>query len=218
MMDLEPENTMRSFRRAADFHTDWFETDVRVTADGVAVLSHDAEIKTEPRTAEIGKTTMPELAELRFRGETVPTLRELVEFSLERGIRLNIEIKVPEAVPATLEIIREYGLAGKCVVSSFKTEVLAKIKKAEPDVHTGLLAVQPLRGRYLRMAKRLGCSAVHPFHRLVTAKFVEAAHASGLDVNVWTVNGEKDIRRMILLGVDMIITNRADILHRLKQS
>ncbi|MFC1474657.1 glycerophosphodiester phosphodiesterase [bacterium] len=216
-MHHEPENTMRAFRRAADMGAQWIETDVRLTKDGDVIISHDPVIDTGPRKANISTVTLEELRELRFKGEPVPTLEELIIFSIESNVLLNIEIKDPAATPGTVKQIREHSLAGKCMISSFKLPALKEVKSLEPGIQTGYIAVPAIRSVYLRRAKSAGCDAVHPFYKLVTRKFVEAAHAQGLDVNVWTVNDEEGMRRMTDIGVDMIITNRPDTLSELKK-
>ncbi len=223
-----PQNTIPSFERAVADLADGFETDVHLTKDGIPVICHNYDIdETSDGTGFIEKMTLEELRRFdfgswygeEFRGTTIPTLDEFLAVAKKADIRvLNIEIKRPpsrlkELVEKTLTAVEEYGLTDRLIISSFSVQILRYVKQCAPAVPTGFLypsnnpsACYPVvwPAAMVRFTK---CNAIHPLHKLVSAPLVKWAHKKGMVVNVWTVNEEEDIKRMLLLGVDGIITD-----------
>ncbi len=94
------------------------------------------------------------------------------------------------------------------IVSSFQAATLRAVQAADERLALGALwgfGADP--GRGLEEAVAEGFAAVHPFVLAVTPELVERAHALGLAVNTWTVNGPDDLRTMVGLGVDTVITD-----------
>ncbi len=223
-----PQNTIPSFERAVADKADGFETDVHLTKDGIPVICHNYDIdETSDGTGFIEKMTLEELRRFdfgswygeEFMGTTIPTLDEFLAVAKKADIRvLNIEIKRPpsrlkELVEKTLAAVEEYGLTDKLIISSFSVQILRYVKKMAPSVPTGFLypsnnpqACYPVVWPFA-MVPFTKCDAIHPIHNLVWEPLVKWAHKKGMAVNVWTVNEEEDIKRMLLLGVDGIITD-----------
>lgn len=223
-----PQNTMPSFMRAVADGTDGFETDVHLTKDGIPVICHNYTIdETSNGVGRIEDLTLEELNRFDFgiwygeeyAGTKIPTLDTFLSFVKEADVRiLNIEIKHPrsrlrELVEKTLQAVDAYGLTDRLIISSFSIPVLCHIKKVAPQIRTGLLypsnnpaAAYPILwpASMVRLTK---CDAIHPIQDLVSAPLVEWAHKKGLQVNVWTVNDAKNIERLLLLGVDGLITD-----------
>ena len=223
-----PQNTIPSFERAVSDLADGFETDVHLTKDGIPVICHNYDIdETSDGTGFIEKMTLEELRAFdfgswygeEFRGTTIPTLNEFLAVAQKADIKvLNIEIKRPpsrlkELVEKTLAAVEEYGLTDRLIISSFSVQILRYVKQCAPSVPTGFLypsnnpsACYPVvwPAAMVRFTK---CNAIHPIHNLVGAPLVKWAHKKGLAVNVWTVNEEEDIKRLLLLGVDGLITD-----------
>ncbi|MEQ1438215.1 glycerophosphodiester phosphodiesterase family protein [Fontimonas sp. SYSU GA230001] len=238
-----PENTMLAYRNAARLGVDDFETDMLLTADGVAVLIHDDTLDrttdcsgnvADKTYAEIlgcdaaywwspgQATTSPDAARahpLRGRGVTVPTAAEL--FAFAAGFQgayaptVTIEIKIAPADPlgataaaALVELIHASGIADRIIVQSFNPLAIDSVKRLDASIKTLYLTPS---GAYLSLAYAIagGHDYVAPSFDSpdLDAAFVTAAHAAGKLVEPWTADREADIRTLIELGVDGIITN-----------
>jgi glycerophosphoryl diester phosphodiesterase len=202
------ENTLDAFAEARRVGADGVELDVRLTADGALAVHHDAEIPGLGAIAEVGVSDLP---------SHVPLLADVL--AVCDGMVVNVEIKnapqdpgwdVGEAVaPLTAAAIEEAGWTDRVIVSSFQVTTLLAVQAADGRLALGALwgfGAEP--GPALADAAAAGFRAVHPFVTSVTPELVERAHAAGLAVNVWTVNAPDDLRAMVGLGVDTVITDR----------
>jgi glycerophosphoryl diester phosphodiesterase len=202
------ENTLEAFAEAKRLGADGVELDVRMTADGALAVHHD------PLVSGLGPLaglTVPELP------AHVPLLVDAL--AVCEGMVVNVEIKNDpgqaghdprETVAAlTATAIAEAGWVDRVIVSSFQASTLRAVQAADSRLALGVLwpfLTDIEAGLDLAVAE--GWSAVHPFVPDATPKLVEQAQAAGLAVNVWTVNGRHDIRALVDLGVEGIITDR----------
>lgn len=217
-MAVEPENTLRAFARAAEMGAQQVELDVILSGDGVPVVSHDAKPHgVEPAGGDLRKMTLPEIKKLRFRGEELPTLQEAVDLCREKGMLLNIEIKDPNALEKTVELINCNSFYERCQVSCFRYGIIKRAKSLDARVKTAYLAVPVVKWVQLKLAAAAGCESINPACSCVTARFVEAAHGLGLTVFAWPVNSPDAMRRLIGYGVDGIMTDTPDVLTRVKK-
>ncbi len=209
-----PENTMAALRRAVEDGADYAELDVRLTADGHAVLLHDRDLfrvagvkrnlseltYEQIRTLDVGSWFAP-----GFRNERIPLLSEAVAFSVGK-IRLNIELKV-EGPPRRLAervvaILHEHEAVSNCVVSSANIEALEHVRDLDPSIRRGYILAQSIGEVAALDVDFLSVSS-----RLVTPGLIDAARAAGKQVHVWTVNTPRQMTRLIDLGVHNIITD-----------
>jgi glycerophosphoryl diester phosphodiesterase len=239
---LWPENTLYGFERAAALGVDVIELDVRATRDGELVVFHDQGLeRTTDGSGPVGSWTLRELKNFdaayrwspdggrtfphRGSGVTVPTLREV--FAALPRMRFNIEPKqtVPSVAAPLCRLIREYGMAERVLVASFSGVALGEFRRECPEVATsaataeathflalheaGLAASYGPAMQALQVPERAG------WMRVLTRDFVEAAHGRGLRVHAWTVNDEADMRRLIDIGVDGVMTDYPDRLLKL---
>ena len=151
-------------------------------------------------------------------GERVPTLHELLAISKGK-IKLLPEIIAPGIVNDLINILREKNLINTSIVSSFDITELLKVKEIEPGLKIGYLI--PFALTRIRMVKRLVQKAIdnefyaiHPSYLIADKEFVDLAHNNGLKVNVFTVNEEDMMRKLIKLGVDGIFTDDIALLNR----
>lgn len=202
------ENTLEAFAEARRRGADGVELDVRLTADGGLAIHHDADVPGLGPICELGVADLP---------AHVPLLVDAL--GVCDGMLVNVEIKnAPqdpgwdegEAVAAlTATAIGEAGWTDRVLVSSFQRATLLAVQAADERLALGALwgwSAEP--GPALAEAAEAGFRAVHPFVTLVTADLVARAHAAGLAVNVWTVNSPDDLRAMVGLEVDTVITDR----------
>jgi glycerophosphoryl diester phosphodiesterase len=227
---LAPENTLAGMAAGMAAGADGVEFDVQRTADGHLVVFHDDDLK---RICGVGgrvvTSTLAQLRELdagrhfgpQFAGELIPTLDELIE-TLPPNAFLNIEAKRfrfrSDGLEAGIvQAIQRHNLLGRCIVSSFNPVLLWRLGRMERSVPLGLLYAPDLPLGFNRGWQRhvLRLRALHPYHEEVTPDRVRRAHGRGWQVNTWTVNDPAEMRRLIGLGVDGIITDRPDLLSAL---
>lgn len=226
---IAPENTLAAFRVGASFGYRMFECDVKLSSDGVPFLLHDDTLaRTTDGSGIAGNMPWEALSRLdcgawhsrAYAGEALPTFDAVAAYCLANHLMLNIELKPTEDGAAierkTGEVVaaRAEALwadtAIKPLLSSFKPESLAGAKKAAPKLPRGLL-LDELWCDWLETAIELKCVAVICNHKLWDAQTVAAVKAQGMRCLSYTVNEEKDAKRLFDLGTDGIITNRIDL-------
>lgn len=237
-----PENTMLAFQNAANLGVDALELDIHSTSDGKLVVIHDAVVdRVTNGTGAVHDLTLAELRRLDagywwtedggqsypFRGQgiTIPTLKEV--FSAFPHLWLNIDIKQrqPAIVAPFVSMIRAFGLAGQVCVGSFDTETVHQFRRACPEVATAatLAEVQQMLilsklglGRFFRGgAVAVQLPETHGRIRIVTPAFMRAAQRRRVAVHVWTVNDVSQMRRLLDMGVDGLMSDYPDLLLKL---
>lgn len=219
-----PENTIEAFRAALAAGATHLETDVQLSADGVAVLAHDPDLtRLIGRTTGIDALTIGELGEIDLGGGAhVPTLAAaLAEFPTAL---FNIDVKASGAEDATARAIIEAEAGPRVLVTSFsgrrRRRTIAGVPSAATSaspIGVALAALGAALGaRWLVRRALRGIDAVQVPPRfgrlpLVTGRFVRAVHAVGVEVHVWTINEPSGMRAMFAGGVDGIVTDRCDI-------
>lgn len=233
---LWPQNTMAAFQGAVDLGYRYLETDVHVTRDGVVVLFHDDVL--ERLTDGAGKVADrlweellhldaayhfdPEAGHpLRGTGIRIPTLEEAATAFPE--LHFNLDLKQSAIEARIAAEIERLGLEDRVLIGSFHDVRIRRFR----DLTGGRVATSagPLEVAAAVLAARLGRPARGPADafqvperggsiRIVGRRFVEAAHAGGKQVHVWTVDDPETMCRLLDLGVDGIVTDRPDLLNR----
>lgn len=224
------ENTLRAFGNAVDLGYRWLETDVHTTADGVLVAFHDASL--DRVTDARGQIADLPWSTVRTAGvgpgpdgatEAIPRLDELLEAF--PTARFNIDIKAPGAVDPLARAIEQHRAHDRVCVGSFSTARLQRFRRRMGTrVATAVTPAGVLRALLTPFGHRLlpdhGLVFQVPVsHRvrgralpIVTPQFVRRAHAHGQGVHVWTINDSHEMKRLIDMGVDGLITDRPDLL------
>lgn len=232
--ELWPENTMEAFSGAIDLGFRHLETDLRVTADEVLVCIHDPTVdRTTEAVGQVSGYDHSDLArfdaghrhggrgEHRFRGlgVRVPTLEEAV--SSFPDVSFVVDLKTERAIGPLARLIERLGLHDRLIVGSFSDARLALFRAVSRNrVATSTGATST---RNWLLASRMGRPATGPAAalqvprtsrglRVVDRRLVDAAHARGLQVHVWTVNDPAEMSELLQLGVDGLITDRPDLL------
>jgi glycerophosphoryl diester phosphodiesterase len=225
-----PENTLSAFKQAAEKGADAIEFDVKLTADDQVIVLHDQTVdRTTNGTGNAAKLSLAAIKELdagkklfpeKFPGERIPTLEEVFE-TVGKRVYMNIELtnySTPNdaLVPRVVELVKKHGLQSRVLFSSFLARNLQKARLILPEVPRGLLTLPGLLGFWGRtFGWRGNYAALNPHVKDVDAGLVHRIHAAGKRVNAWTVTAEVDIKRMINLGVDGIITDDPALVLRL---
>lgn len=233
-----PQNTLPAFEKSISIGVDGFETDVHITKDDELVLCHNYTIdETSDGKGSIANMTLEELKRYdfgryfseRYAGTRIPTVDEFLTFVETTGIPvLNIELKSPKQnetaiVSETIRLVKEHRLFDKLIISSFDPKLLVEAKQIDENCKTGLLYSPDKKNVYkdrlishpIDFAKSIGVDALHPHYIFVDKKYVNEAHKANLQVNIWTADSVRSIEKMILCGVDGIITNFPDVVNGL---
>lgn len=223
-----PENTMVAFEKAIELGCDGIETDVQLTKDGIMVLCHDERIdRTTDGTGFIKDYTYSELCRFdagvsfgeEYKGSRIPVLEDLLKLVNGTGLILNLELKTNVIEYEGLEEmvidkIRYYGMQDRIIISSFNHYSVMKCRNIDNRIKCGFLYSNALYdpGWY---GKHAGIEALHPNYKTLSVETVKNIHSNGLQINTYTVNEEEDMKHMIELKVDGIITNYPDRLFKL---
>ncbi len=200
-----PENTLAAFRRALEIGADAIELDVHLSADGHAVVIHDATLeRTTPGSGRVESFSRRELA-----GLDVPALAEVVSLAGLAG--LVIELKEDDANQSTRDALaqataRALGdFSGELLVQSFDAELLSAYHAGAPATPLGFLVDDVDR----KIPPDIPLAAWNPSGELVRDEpgCVARMKARGLLVYVWTINEPEHFRQLAALGVDGIITD-----------
>ncbi|RLI03835.1 glycerophosphodiester phosphodiesterase [Candidatus Bathyarchaeota archaeon] len=209
---LEPENTLRSIRKAIDLGVDSVEIDVRVTRDGYLVVIHDETVdRTTNGHGYVKDLTFNEIRRLDAgKGEKIPTLEEVLNLTKGKVV-LQIELKAREATEPTVHLIERNNAERDVIIISFMHDLLGRVHDLNSALRTGAIFFD-VQGDICQRAINVHSEAIHVYYRNVNSELIENAHKRGLRVSVWSPDEIEDMREMINLGVDEICTNRPDIL------
>jgi glycerophosphoryl diester phosphodiesterase len=238
---LWPENTLLAFEKADALGVDVLEMDLRVTADGAIVVIHDASVdRTTNGHGRIDVMTLDEVRALdagykfrntageyfyRGKGVRIPTIEEVLSRFGTR--RLNIEMKEfePHQAAQLCRLFKQRGVTDRVLIASFGSDAMAAFRDECPTVATSATLREGMMLYYLDRL-RLGsiyrgtAVAVQTPERFGRQQFLsphllETAAAYNVKVQVWTVNEEADMRRLLRMGVQGILTDYPDRLLKL---
>ena len=219
-----PENTLLAFAKALALGVEYLETDVHASSDGVAMISHDPDLRRlTGRESRIDQLTAAELHRIDLGdGQTFTTLAAALDaFPMAR---FNIDIKAMAAAAPTVDVIRRAHAERRVMIGSFSNARRLAVTRELPGVATSVssraaliaswaaaVGIRPLVRRVLRGSdamqvpeKILGVSTT-------SRRALAAFHAAGVEVHIWTINDAPSMIRLLDAGVDGIMTDRADI-------
>jgi glycerophosphoryl diester phosphodiesterase len=234
---LWPENSLQAFREALALGVDVLELDLHLTADGEVVALHDPTLdRTSTARGHVRDQRLADVAAARLKtrdgavtDERVPAFSQVLDVAAPTSVELAPEIKVdadrqryPGIEEKVLALLRSRGLLARTTIQAFQPDTIRRVRELEPGARTMLLVargdVERDRARpaeAVGRARALGATDLGMNHRLIDAEVVAAARAAGIRLAAWTVNEEPDMQRMIALGVDMVMSDRPDLLKRL---
>jgi glycerophosphoryl diester phosphodiesterase len=201
------ENTLASFRRAAELGADMVELDVRRSSDGVLVVRHD------PQLADgrvVAGTAAADLA--------LPTLAAAL--AATAGMLVDVEVKNDPDEPGfeadrglaadVVSVVRQQGDQERVLVSSFDLASVARVRALGDDIATAWL-VEEIPEGVVETLVHGRHQALHPAWETVTPELIEACHAAGLAVSCWTCDDPEAMARLAGWGIDGICTNVPDV-------
>lgn len=227
---LRPENTIPAFDHGLALGADGLEFDVHLSRDGVVVVHHDRTLdRTTTGRGPLAALTAAELGRLdaaklwkAFAGQGVgvPTLQEVLRRYPDIPIIIELKANEPELAHRVIDEVRAAGAVDRVALGSFGTRVLRAARAYEPRILTGSSREETRLALYrswIRWPVRHPPYNAYqvPEHagttRVVSERFVRDAREAGCAVQVWTVDDEPDMRRLLGWGVNGIISDRPDI-------
>lgn len=219
-----PENTLESFKLAAEMKADGVELDVQLTKDNELVVIHDEKIdRTSNKRGFVRDYTLEELKSFNFNNNNekypyaeIPTLKEVYELLKPYNMKINVELKtgiffydgIEEKV---LKLAKEMGMEDRIIYSSFNHYSVMKIKELDINAETGLLYCDGWID-VVKYAQNLKVDALHPAtYNVQYDNLIEKCRESGIKLHIWTVNNEEEMKYLAENNVDAIITNYPDI-------
>ena len=219
-----PENTLSALAYTWECGADFAEIDIQETKDKQLILLHDDSLKRiTGLDKKVWEMTYEEIKDLdagsafgeEYEGEKIPTLEEVLNFCLGR-LDLNIEIKYngknKGIVQRVIQVIRENHFEEHCVVTSMNYRFLEEIKETAPEIRTGYIMTMS----YGSVSQVAAADFFSVRYDYITEGFVREAHALGKEVHAWTVNYRGNIKRMLDMGVDNIITDDPALVRRVQ--
>jgi glycerophosphoryl diester phosphodiesterase len=207
----EPENTLRSYKKALEIGVNAVELDVRKTKDNQLVVIHDADVKkTTNGKGLVSEFTLKQIKEFSTeKDEKIPTLKEALDF-LDKKVKILIELKEEGVEEKVLSLVQEGGLQKNVIIVSFIEDALRKIRELDKEVETGLIYAK--HKNPVNSALELKANYLLPLYRFTHTANVQKAHKNGLKVIVWTVNKPEEVAEYVKKGVDGIASDKPDIL------
>ena len=234
------ENSMAAFRAAVDLGCRYLETDVHTTADGVVLLFHDEALdRVTDGTGRIAELTAREVGTALIRGqERVPTFDQFV--AAFPDTRFNLDVKDWNSVRSLAQAIEKHAVHDRVLIASFSDRRRRAVQRllsrrtaasAGTAANAAFVAVSPLLsvpglrffvrgflGRVLRDVDALQVPIQYRGLPVVTPGFVRRAHSLGLYVHVWTINDPAVMHLLLDMGVDGLVSDRADLLRDVLES
>lgn len=219
-----PENTLLAFAKAVAVGAQYIETDVHASLDGVSVVSHDSSLaRVAGRDLKVEQLTMAELRRIDLGdGQMFCSLAEALDAFPET--RFNIDVKSRGAVLPTVRAIRDLSAINRVLVTSFDEKRRADTVQQLPGVASSASARQFLIALLsakagISPAMRRALSGLVAIQvpekalglRVTTQRMIQRVHALGLEMHVWTINEPHRMSHLLDLGVDGIVTDRADL-------
>ena len=213
-----PENTLRSFYAGLEMRADGIETDIQRTKDGVLVLHHDDTLKrivgVDGRVCDF---TYAELLEMdfgafkgkRFAGERIVTLDTFLTHFGAMPLTLALEIKQAGVEADMLACIERHGCRDKVIVTSFKWESIAEVRRLDADIRIGFLTGE-IAPETLDLLAAHGMQQICPKVANVTEESMQLARERGFSVRFWGVGSVELMQRALSLGGDGMTVNFPD--------
>lgn len=223
-----PENTLVSFSAAITAGADMIELDVALSKDRKVVVLHDDTLnRTTSGFGPVHQSTLHELKQLdagswfdpRFAGESLPTLDEVLTLAGGKTL-INVEIKssawesgFPKDAPGdtierqVVDLIIRHDLLNRTLVSSFHPGFLENIVNMPVHPEIAFITDRNIPRNTLELCRRIGVFSWHPHYKSLEQRYIETAHSQGILIFPYTVNSVEDMRMLVKMGVDGVITD-----------
>ncbi len=221
--EIAPENTLIAFQKAIEIGADYYELDVHQTKDDVLVVIHDNTVNRTSSNDKTGKISELNFSDVlcvrvgnskkfdkKFSDVKIPTLKEALELAKGKA-KICVELKADNIENQVIELLNELDMINQVIVFAFNDKSLVNIKKLNPKVKT-LLLKNHANIKTLDFVKEINADAIGVgYDTKITKEFISYAHKNNIKVFKWTVNKEQEMKELIDLQIDGIITNKPDL-------
>lgn len=206
------ENTLEAFKSAETLGYKYIETDLRETKDGKIITFHDANIKRiTGSNITINRSSLSDIRMRRLpKNETIPTIDEVLEELPDSYF--NMDLKVSNMEEKVLKKIKSHNALDRICLGSFNSKTIKKINVLEPKIITSMGLAQVVKYKFFNIksnSKLIQIPISWNGIKVITKRFIEKLHNDNFKVHVWTINKEKEMQRLIDMGVDGIMTDNA---------
>jgi len=211
-----PENTLVAMKMAIEDGADYAELDVQESADGVLVLYHDKNLqRTSGVNRNIWEMPYDSLLKLEagnwfdpnFNGEPIPRLIDVIH-AVKGKMKLNIELKMnghqKQLTKKVVQMVEENDFISDCILTSFDLQAIDKVKELNKEIKAGYILGKMPKDKDVY---RSDLDLISVSGKLINKDLIEKARKHNLEVHVWTINEKENMRQLIDLGVDNIITD-----------
>jgi glycerophosphoryl diester phosphodiesterase len=218
-----PENSLSAVRKAIEVGADFAEIDVQATSDGEVILNHDRDfMRVAGVSREVRKMTLAEVRAVdigsgfspEFAGERVPTLKEVIALARDK-IKVQIELKFYDKdrtlARKVARLIEDEQFESQCVVSSLHYDGLLEAHRVNPRLRTAAIVTFSIGD-----IDRLKVDGVSVNARHLSNRLIRATRSHHKDLYAWTVDDPRAMLTLMERGVPNIVTNRPDLLVRLR--
>jgi glycerophosphoryl diester phosphodiesterase len=206
---------------------DGLELDVHLSADGVVMVHHDETLdRTTNDSGPLAARTATQLAQIDAGdGQGVPTLRDVLRRYPAAPIIIEMKVNTAAMGAAVVDEVERAGAVGRVCLAGFGRRSMGAARARRPDLASSAMHTEV---RFALYRCWIGCPTGHvryggfqvpetaQGHRIVSPRFIRHAHRANLKVQVWTVDDEPDMRRLLAWGVDALISNRPDLAVRVR--
>lgn len=225
-----PENTIGAFQDALSAGADYIESDIQLTNDGIPVLCHDPDLASYGiQDFTIADHSLAELQKQDIgHGQRISTLEEILNKFPDT--HFNLDLKTPNAVSKTLEIIHKTKAQNRVLLASFQHTTIKKIRKANPEIVTSAsqkeviialllhrLGLGFLLSKVLKNVVALQIPAKFAGINLAGKRWIKAVQKSSTEIHYWTINDANEAKQLIDLGADGIVSDRTDLIFKMFQ-
>ena len=231
---IYPQNTVMAFQKALEEGVDFIELDVSLSKDDYVVVFHDSDVsRLTDGSGYIKDLSLAQIQNLdagiktseKFKGTQIPLLSEVLKALKDTEAKLCIEIKARENDKAGIDeavvnLVREYGYEERVMFTSYNRDVVRNLAKLYPDKTIGLDPTEEESENesadyIVDLCLECKASVLYFDYLLLTQELTDLAHSKGLQVHAWTADDTKNMKRLLKMGVDAILTNRPDILNKI---
>ncbi|BBH23772.1 hypothetical protein Back11_51170 [Paenibacillus baekrokdamisoli] len=217
---IHPDNTMASFLEGIQIGADIVEVDVRVSQEGTPILLHDDSPYLRTHTYEqLNLPDIRHLIDMSYQTYEIATLEQVFRASETLGTNLNLDLKSADSIDPTVRLIRKFNAQKRVFITGCSDAITERYPDIQVMMNTPdeLSPQQELRYKEFaesvcREAREQGYTGLNMNAPTCRKEMVEQAHALGLKVWVYTVNGRQDMERLLEIEVDAITTRKPEIL------
>lgn len=228
-----PPNTMTAYRLAIGSQVDCVEIDASRSRDGVLLALHDRDLQniTGDNTLRVGDLSMSEIKGLdagfgfakEFQNQEVPTLDDALKFVSESVKHVIVDVKIgpprfQQGLAADLLSVINKTECRNCIIWAKVDNLVRELKQLSHDIMVGYIVMKdPINEIQSDLLRMEGAEVIGVYHGLVNEKLVKSAHRAGKKVYAWTVDDIESMQKMLLVGVDSIITSQPNSLQKMME-